>query len=211
MSALAAIHAKRRQVHSLKEDEAWRDFVEKFTGQRSTRGLSPAQEKALLTALDKMGATKSPRRRQQLSGPYAKKIQALWIGCWNLGLIEKRDDEALNRFAVKQANVDHVNWVRDQEDAVAVVEALKAMMARRGVNWSPPSPLSPAYTRQPGYQIAVAQWLIVKGMPDLNMSLAEYVDTIVGRRFDEMHHSDWIAVMNALGRKVRAQVKSAGR
>lgn len=204
MSALAAIHAKRRQVHSLKEDDAWRDFVEKHTGVRSTRSLTPNQTKALLAALDHMGAGKTVARRKPLTGPYAKKIQALWISCFNLGLIDKLDDKALNAFAVKQASVDHTNWIRDPEDAVAVIEALKAMLVRRGVEWANVKG-DPDFMRLPGFKIAVAQWDMVRETAAYSVNTFQaYVRQTSGKLLDAMEYEDWIVVMNQLGKSVRS-------
>ena len=203
MSALATIHAKRRQLHSLQEDEAWRDFVEKQTGQRSTRGLTPKQSQALLAALDALCGGKSPRRRT-LSGPYVKKIQALWIACWNLGLVRSRDDGALNAFVVRQSGVDHANWMRDHPDAVAVIEALKKMLARRGVHWTI-QPDDPKHAGLPGFRIASAQWQRVKAeAPFAGHSFEGYVVRLTGRALADMTASDWIVVMNALGRHIRS-------
>ncbi|WP_224825617.1 regulatory protein GemA [Cognatishimia sp. MH4019] len=209
MSALRAIHAKRRQVHSLNEDDTWRDFVEKHTGQRSTRGLSHKQSNALLAALDDMGAGKITRKRSTLSGPYAKKIQALWISCWNLGLIGSRDDAALNNFAVKQAKVDHANWIREQDDAVAVIEALKKMLERRGVEWSGHRG-DPSYMRAPGFKIAAAQWELIKGeAPYAGDTFRGFVYRLTHRNLPDLKDADWITVMNTFGETVRT-LKSEG-
>lgn len=206
MSALAAIHAKRRQVYSLREDEAWRDFVEKHTGGRSTKSLSPAQSKALLAALDAMGATGGGAKpRRPLEGPYAKKMQALWIACWNLGIVEKRDDKALNAFARKQAGVGHANWIRHADDARAVVEAMKAMLARYGVDWSPINPrFQHAFCDEPGYRIAAAQ---IGHLPGLRKTLAEVCRETCHSDMASMTRDQWIIVMNHLGRMIREKAR----
>lgn len=203
MSTLKAIHVKRRQVHSLKEDDAWRDFVEKHTGQRSTRGLSPKQTKALLAALDAMGATRTSKRKP-ISGPYAKKIQALWIACWNMGLVKSRDDRSLNRFAVRQAKVGHASWIREPEDAEAVIEALKKMLERKGVSWRDRK-LAPTYTRLPGYKIALAQWWLVQAAkpPFSDLKFDDWVFQQTGVPMPECTPHNWMDLMNTLGRVVR--------
>ena len=204
MSALQAIHASRRQVHSLKEDETWRDFVEKHTGQRSTRGLTLKQYQALMEALDAMGAGKYPRRKSTITGPYAKKIQALWISCWNLGLIKSRDDAALNSFAIKQAKVDHASWIRHQDDAVAVIEALKKMMERRGVEWYNLRG-DPRHMRLPGFKIALAQWEIIKhAAPFASNTFKGYVYLLTQTDLADMTGDDWIEVMNTFGEHIRS-------
>ncbi len=205
MSALSAIHAKRRDVHSLKEDDAWYDFVEKHTGQRSTRGLSPKQTKALILALNAMGA-KRVTRRKTITGPYAKKIQALWIACWNMGLIKSRDDRSLNRFATKQASVSHANWIRDPEDARAVIEALKKMLERKGVDWFE-NRLAHPVTHMPGFKIAFAQWRIVmKIEPYSSQDFGVWVEELTGNQISDCTAENWMDVMNTLGRVVRGHV-----
>ena len=107
MSALAAVHIKRRQLCI--EDEDWRDLVERVTGQRSTRSLKPPQLHSLLAELDRLAGgreTASTHRRKHLQGPYAAKLRALWISCWNLGLITARDDGALIAFVRRQTRID---------------------------------------------------------------------------------------------------------
>lgn len=210
MSALRAIHAKRRQLGLEADEDAWRDLLERVTGQRSAKGLTPKQTSAVLAELDRLGAGKSPARqtrRRKLEGPYAAKIQALWIGCWNLGIVQDRSDTALNAFAVKQAQVSHANWIREHQDAVAVIEALKKMLERHGVSFRRVAKNEPAYTGRPGYRIAVAQWKMLGSGEALDMSLARYVDTLVGCVPAEVSHTQWMVVMNALGRKVRAKRK----
>ncbi|PIE13806.1 MAG: hypothetical protein CSA70_03565 [Rhodobacterales bacterium] len=202
MSALKAIHAKRRQVHSLKEDDDWRAFVEKHTGQRSTRGLSPSQTKALLAALDDMGAPKI-KPKAKLSGPYATKLQALWISCWNLGLVRNPRDEALMAFATHQAKVDHANWIRDHRDAMAVIEALKSMMERAGVDWFT-YPDAASYEAQPGYKIAKAQWAkISKTAPYAGSTFHGYLFHLVRKNMNELSREDWIYIMNSFGESLR--------
>ena len=134
MSALRAIHAKRRVLGYEADEDAWRDILERVTGQRSAKGLTPKQAQAVCDELDRLGAGKAPSSpaRTRLEGPYAKKLQALWLLCWNLGLVESRKDEALAAFAVRQTGLGHASWVREHRDAVAVIEALKAMLERGG-------------------------------------------------------------------------------
>ncbi len=208
MSALRAIHAKRRQLGLEADEDAWRDLLERVTGQRSAKGLTPKQTTAVLAELDRLGAGKSPAqkaRRRKLEGPYAAKIQALWISCWTLGIVDDRSDTALNAFAVKQATVSHANWIREQDDAVAVIEALKKMLERHGVSFQSQGRTEPAYTARPGYRVALAQWTALGASVTFGMSFARYVDTIVGCAPHDVSHNQWMNVMNALGRKVRAK------
>ncbi len=205
MSALAAVQIKRRKLCI--EDEDWRDLVERVTGQRSTRDLKPVQLRNLLTELDRLAGgrdTAPAARRRPLGGPYAAKLQALWISCWNLGLVASRDDKALIAFVRRQTRIDHPNWVLTPEDALKAIEAMKAMLARRGVAWTF-GKLDPAYVRLPGYQVARAQFVLVC---EADQSFAGWVTEQAGQPLDQMSGEDWIPLMNRLGRHVRAAVRA---
>ncbi|KPU84419.1 hypothetical protein JI58_03870 [Marinosulfonomonas sp. PRT-SC04] len=213
MSALQAIQIKRRQL-GIQEDD-WRSLLVRTTGQRSSKGLRPKQSAAILGELDRMlGGKHVPSKgaRKSLSGPYAKKIQALWISMWNLGLVQDRDDTALNAFVKKQTGLGHANWMRNPDDAVSVIEALKSWMTReRGVDWSNLKG-DPDYTHLPGFKIAVAQWQLVSGLdPYVNYTLRSYAERLTEHiRLSDMKPADWIVVMNALGERIRHEVKKGG-
>lgn len=207
MSALAAIQIKRRQL--FREDDDWRDFLERVTGVRSARDLKPAQSTALLAEMDRLlggRTTPSKPRRKPLEGPYAKKIQALWIGAWNLGLVRTRDDAALSAFVKRQTGIDHPNWMDSPEDALKVIEALKSMMGRRGVRWSF-TKTEPHYIRLPGYQIALAQYRLIE--TESGKSFGHWVmERSSGKMVAQLEFADWIPLMNSLGTTIRAMVSS---
>jgi len=205
MSALGAIHARRRRLGYEADDEGWRDLVERTTGQRSLKGLKPKQSLALLDELNRLGGNRAPAAKPgfHLSGQYAPKLQALWIACHNLGVIENRDDAALNAFASKQAKVGHANWIRKAEDVTVVVEALKAMLARVGVVWANKRGAQ-AYTRENGYKIAAAQWQVVRDVPPFSgTNFQGWVLRRTGKDMADLTKNDWIGVMNDLGVAVR--------
>lgn len=204
MSHLKAIHSKRRQVASLKDDDTWRDFVELHTGQRSTKNLSNKQAMALIKALNDLGAPDVRAKGPALDGPFSKKIVALWIACWNLGLVSTASNKALMAFVRKQCGIDHVDWIRDAKNGRAVVEALKSMLAREGVDWSPIDPSEPAYMDTPGFRIASAQ--LAKAGDTLG--IRKYVDLVLDTDPEELTSEQWIEVMNGLGRRLRYRAEA---
>ena len=204
MSALAAIQIKRRQLGLDEED--WRDIVERVTGQRSTKGLNPKQTKALLDELDRLTGGRGPRARRMLEGAFVPKIQALWISAWNLGLVASRDDQQLIAFVRRQTGIDHANWLLDNSDALKVIEALKSMLARRGVRWTF-AKHEPACVRLPGFQIARAQYALLH---DGDGSFYQWLYDETGHLVEDMGYDDWIPVMNRLGRKVRQKIGHVG-
>lgn len=83
MSAVKAIYAGARAVGIVEEDDR-RDFFERVTGKRKLRDMTPADKETVVTELRRLGFKSNARRK--LTGPFAKKLQALWISAWNLGL-----------------------------------------------------------------------------------------------------------------------------
>lgn len=132
MSAIAAIHVAKRDL-GIEEDD-YRALLERVTGKASLRLMTPGQHGLVLEELRKKGA---PRAKSELAGPYAGKLQALWISGWNLGVVRNRSDEALLAFVKGRTGIDHVRFLRDFKDARKAVEALKSWLARdAGVDWA---------------------------------------------------------------------------
>lgn len=204
MSALAAIQIKRRQIGL--DDDDWRDIVERVTGQRSTRGLTLTQTRALLGELDRLTGGSAPQGRRMLQGAFVPKIQALWISAWNLGLVTSREDRQLIAFVRRQTGIDHANWLLDNADALKVIEALKAMLARRGVRWTF-ARNEPAYVRLPGYQIARARYALIHSA---TVGFEAWIHGQYGQLPGYMSYEDWIPVMNRLGRQVRQKLGPVG-
>ena len=70
------------------------------------------------------------QQKSRLSGPYAGKLQALWLSAYNLGIVRNRDDKALIAFVDRQTGIAHVKWVREAHHASKAIEGLKAWIAR---------------------------------------------------------------------------------
>ncbi|WP_411037681.1 regulatory protein GemA [Shinella sp. BYT-45] len=214
-STIAAIHVGFKQL-GIAEDEDKRAIYSRVTGKNRLSLMKPAEKDAVLAELRRLGFSAVPRRsngRQQLTGKFAKKLQALWIGAWNLGLVEDRDDAALIAFVKRQTGLDQVRFLHHADDARAVVEALKAWMAREaGVNWSPPDKRSAAYLGRYGYKIAWAQWRILHPGADriVRKGFDTFVVDVTGTTdlWSEISDEQWQAVMNALGPRVRAARKA---
>lgn len=212
MTALAAIHVAKKQL-GLDED-TYRAVLMRVTGKSSAGAMSEAERVRVVEELRRQGFKPASKRgskgaRKRLEGRFAGKLQALWIAVWNLGLVEDREDGALLAFVKRQTRIDHTRFLRHPEDADAVIEALKAWMAREaGVDWQQDRFL-PDWTQVPGYRIAAAQWDILRR---LDPAMADYLELShwVIRNVDinfrawEADPRQWIAVMNALGERVRA-------
>lgn len=203
-SSTAAIHVAKKQL-GLDED-TYRAKLQLITGKTSTKDMSEQERETVLQAFRKEGfkpASKAaPAARRKLSGPYAGKLQALWIAGWNLGIFRERDDSALIAFVKRQTGLDAVQFLRFPDDAKKAIEALKKIIAREGgVDWKFGMTV-PLHKRAFGYRIASAQWKLL-GETERFLQSAH---AIAGRDMSRMlTDAEWIAVMNELGTRIRAR------
>ena len=157
--------------------------------------------------IKKLGFKKTSKpSRNTLEGAYAKKLQALWIGAWNLGIIRNKSDKALLAFVKRQTGVDHTRFLRHKEDGDKAVEALKAWMAREaGVDWSVGKHI-PDWQCLSGAKICLAQYFKFHN----DNSTEAYHDflswisfTADKKSLDHYNEADWIPLMNHLGQQIR--------
>jgi hypothetical protein len=140
-----------------------------------------------------------------LTGKYAKKLQALWIAGYNLGVFRQRDDAALIKFVQRQTKIDQVRWVQYADDARRAIEALKGWIAREGgVDWTDRQ-IMPDHARAEGFKIAWAQWLKLGGNAHANSVhlFHNEVIAITGVAVPICDMRDWQSVMNVLGERIR--------
>lgn len=207
MSAVKRIYAGIRAAGIAEEDDR-RDFFERVTGKRRLREMTPGEKDRVVEELDRVSGGKKPQTRRLLDGPYAKKLQALWIAGWNLGLVRDRQDSALVTFVKRQTGIDHPNWVRDAESAKKAVEALKDWIAReRGVMWGNTNGYD--WLKDHGAKVAWAQWQQLHPGAKLadHAAFRERVFTIVEPRpsLDQLGSADWRTVSNVLGKIIRGR------
>ncbi|MBP0439461.1 gp16 family protein [Tianweitania sediminis] len=227
MSALAAIHVAKKQL-GLDED-TFRAVCVRVTGKSSTREMNDNQRNRLIEEFRRQGfQTASKGSRKRLEGKFAPKLQALWIAAWNLGIVRDRSDDALVSFVKRQTGIDHVRFVRDAEDAIKAIEALKRWMEREaGVDWSADKQRHPIFNDD-RFRVAWAQFRkIVPGATLMGNGPAflRLVKELTGHEFTtifDLHPepdmsggeiayvgglppADWLKLMNALGERIRRQ------
>ncbi|MCW5708693.1 regulatory protein GemA [Shinella sp.] len=212
-SSIAAIHVARKQLDL--DEDVYRAKLVAITGKSSAKDMTEAERQKVLGEFRKVGFRPAPGRsagRRQLAGPYAKKLQALWIAAWNLGLVDYRDDKAMLAFVKRQTGLDDTRFLHHAEDGRAAIEGLKAWLKREadvmfgnlnGCEW----------LAADGAKIAWAQWRVLH--PGANLMVRkgfdQAVEEILGARLiwlADVKPKDWQAVMNALGPRVRAARKA---
>jgi Protein of unknown function (DUF1018) len=203
---IAKLNVAKKQL-GLDED-TYRDALETATGKRSVKAMSEAERLRALAHFEARGfngrVTRRPGGDLKLTGRYAGKLQALWIAGWNLGLVRNRDDKALLAFVKRQTGIDHTRFLRDGEDAMKAIEALKAWLAREGVAWHH-GPITLPHATLSGFKIAQAQWIKLNAGEEDRVPFFESVKAISGvSPMGMTQEADWIPVMNDFGERVRA-------
>ncbi|WP_341990343.1 regulatory protein GemA [Azorhizobium sp. AG788] len=134
---IGAIHSIAKAMGL--DDSSRRDVIAAAAGgKRSSRGLTDQEARRVIEQLKLLqgGGSARPKASGQLAGPYAPKLQALWLSGWHLGVVRDRTDTALLSFVKRQTGLDHTRFLRDPADARRAIEALKAWLAREaGVEW----------------------------------------------------------------------------
>lgn len=205
-SSIAAIHVAKKQLGL--DDDTYRAKLTNITGKASAKDMSEAERQKVLTVFRSEGfapapAARRPDGRQKLTGSFAKKLQALWIAGWNLGVVENRDDAALLAFVKRQTGLDHVRFLHHAEDGRAAIEALKAWLHREaGVDWTVYQLGSP-WRNLPGFKIAEAQWRIL--VPQSPRDFWGVVTDMIGQpdTYRDLTDAEWITVMNKFGESIR--------
>ncbi|MCA2408439.1 regulatory protein GemA [Rhizobium leguminosarum bv. viciae 248] len=207
-SSLAAIHVAKKKLGL--DDDTYRAKLERITGKPSAKDMTEAEREKVLTVFRNEGFTKTPtaRRidgRQKLTGKYAKKLQALWIAAWNLGIVRDRDDKALIAFVKRQTGIDHTRFLVYAEDAKRSIEALKSWIARQaGVSYGNTNGYD--WLAADGAKVAWAQWKILT--PGAGLIVRKGFDSEVAKltgksMLQELTAADWQIVMNGFGRQIR--------
>ncbi len=215
-SSIAAIHVAKKQLGL--DDDTYRAKLANLTGKSSVKDMTETERQAVLTVFRNEGFTPAAARRadgrQKLTGKFAKKLQALWIAGYNLGVVASRDDKALLAFVKRQAGVDHTRFLVYADDARAAIEALKAWLKREaGVGFGNTSGYE--WLASDGAKIAWAQWKLLN--PGVSLMVRRGFDEEVFRLIEIPNYwlaalsaGQWQVVMNALGRRIRAAKKAGG-
>ncbi|MCI5075573.1 regulatory protein GemA [Oricola sp.] len=203
MSNYALLHIAKRALGL--DDHTYRAVIERMTGKQSAKTLTETERERVIDELKKLGFNPSSvGRRKALEGKFAKKLQALWIAGWNLGIVRNRDDKALLAFVKRQTGLEHTRFLHHAEDGAKAIEALKRWLARDGgVDWTQRRHEA-AHRETSGFKIALAQHQRLFPAADFSGFVGKAKD-ISGKAPHFMtDEADWQPVMNEFGRQIRA-------
>jgi phage gp16-like protein len=209
MTTLAKIHIAKKQLCF--DDDTYRALLGRITGKTTSGNMSEKERLAVLEEMKRQGFKPASKaggnKRQRISGPYAKRAQALWIALWNLGEVHDRRDQALLAFVCRQTGIERTEWVLDAKDGAAVIEGLKAWCERAGVTWYA-GRLVEGYKTRDGYKVARAQYRKLNPGDVVFTGFWIAINSILRRTIGATKPTDaeWILIMNELGKQVRARV-----
>ncbi len=184
-----AVHAALNRLGI--DDGLYRAMLREQFGKASSRDLSDEEARRFLDALNAKGGGRP--KTAVADGPFAPILRALWIAGHNLALIDNRDDRALIAFIERQTGLAHPRFLQDAREAAKAIEALKAWLARGGVEW--PAKSTPALLKQ-AVLAAIARRLETLGEP-----------VVFGAHYDELTAQQLDERANALGAQLRAAAK----
>jgi len=131
---LAAVHIGKKRLNL--DEETYRSKLELVTGKRSAGEMNDRELDAVLDAFRAEGFTRPRARARVSANPAHAFMRAMWISLYHLGAVSDRRDTALDAFVKRQTGVESAGWL-GPEDSFKVVEALKIMCAREGLELSP--------------------------------------------------------------------------
>lgn len=136
---IRAIHAEARRIGM--DEDMRRSFMLREVGQQSSKDMTEAEAQKVILAMKRLPGNRTAKRPRSasVSGKYGKKLQAMWLSAYHLGVIKNADDRALIKFAKRQTGVDHTQFLTHGSDAAKVIDAIKTMMVRAGLDLNPSS------------------------------------------------------------------------
>ena len=128
-SLLARVHIAAKELGL--DEETYRTVLDRCAGVSSAAEATDAQLDLVLAEFRRLGW--KPRRRKSAK-PYVRKIWAMWGELVRRGIWRNRRRSSLRAFVKRQTGIDNPEWLTPS-DADAVIEALKTIGCRGGINW----------------------------------------------------------------------------
>ena len=211
---LRTLHARAREVGM--DDDLRRSIQLGVTGKESARDMTVTE---LRRVLDSFSRKRAPRGDELPRHAMTKKLRALWISGWHLGVVRDRTDEALCAYVAQALGLDAARWAKDRMPTA--VEEVKRLLAREGgVDWSPIRIVwagGRIETRDaPRVRVLEAQWRRLQELGEIRIAgaLDHYVSRIAGvgvRPLDQLEDEQADEAIRVLGSRIRkAQKRAAG-
>jgi hypothetical protein len=124
---LGQLHAVKRDQRL--DDDTYRDKLFAISGRRSAAELTDRQLESAIAAFRPGGVFHG---KQKANNSYTAKFKALYLAAFNLGALDDGSDAAIAAFAERQTGKRALQFL-DAADANRCSEALKAIMARHGL------------------------------------------------------------------------------
>lgn len=180
------------------DDAARHSLQLRVTGKASMTQMTDGELRNVLTALNGSGPPKlagsrpAPAAKALTGGPHDKKLMALWLSGWHLGVVRDPGAEALASWMKRQTGLDSLRWAKPK-DTAACIEALKDWLARDGgVDWSPyPGVYAKTWDR-PAARVLEALWRRVQDLdqfPAMDRGTDGLAAWAHHRRKDALHYT----------------------
>lgn len=213
-----ATRAQIGAIHTMKaklglDDATYRAMLKNATGKESSKALTIAEAGRVIENMKSAGGgRRATGAVPGLTQPIAKKLRALWIAGWNLGIIQDRSDRAMLAFLERQTGVSHTRFLANSSDGSKAVEGLKAWLAREGeVRWS-----EKYHPRLARVNVVDAQGRKLRGLRGDGLSVnaaGAIASRLFGRNIEDPMHMESIAELDQLsahiGELIRAEQKKA--
>lgn len=206
MSALAKIHVLKKQA--MLDDDTYRDILERETGKRSSKSMSHSEH---LQVIDALTAIAPKQDNQRATGKFARKLQALWIAGYNLGVVSNKSDQAMMAFLKRQTGLEHHRFLQGGKDANKAIDALKLWIRRGTQNYElfTHDQNLPPLQNDFRFQVCIHIWsqlVVLDKAPE--GTLTAYLYSIGGQEDLRLFTSnDWFQAMNRLGKLYRSVKK----
>ncbi len=128
---LAQIHIAQKELGL--EDDAYRDVLERVTGERSCAGLPEPDLQNVISEFRRLGWKGFRNGRKRSKKAYVRKVFALWGDLKRKGIWREPSVESLRNFVKKMTGCDDPEWLT-YDEASKVIEALKKMDTRQKRN-----------------------------------------------------------------------------
>lgn len=134
---LAKIHVAKKDLALT--DDTYRALLARMTKHESAGQCDDAQLDAVLGEFKRLGwkpkrrkaAPKRAGKRPLATGDQARKVRALWLSLYHLGVVRSPQERAIAAYAKRTIGIDALQWA-SPEDLNKLIEGLKDWCTRAG-------------------------------------------------------------------------------